>query len=252
MAAQVGAAETAGVIEMRKRPLDVLAAPAASTASRVGRSPDTDSHRRAPAPRAPSSSTPPAIGFPARWRGRRWPRGEQRSLLWYPVADEIPRDRGCAASSCSPRPAPSRADSWFTTSAPCRVTATSARSPGRRRLACGQVRPAVFHLRDLHPDPTDSPTPRWTSASCAESSGPTPRGWASDARGGRQPREESVTVAGVRRRCSHRRVRLEGRRAIQWFWPLSSPASTSALAPHVKTRPMRLHIDQTAGARDGR
>ena len=57
MAAQVGAAQPDSVIDMGQRCARRTRRVGASAASRVGRPPDADRHRRALDPRAPSSST---------------------------------------------------------------------------------------------------------------------------------------------------------------------------------------------------
>src|SRR5881628_3343634 len=95
MAAQVGAAETAGVIEMRKRPLDVLAAPPHQPLPASAAHPTPiaiDGPLRLgclrPAP-------PPAIGFGEVGADADGLEREQRLVAVVSlVADEIPRGRG--------------------------------------------------------------------------------------------------------------------------------------------------------------
>ena len=256
MATQVGAAQSAGVIDMRKGALDVLAAAAHQPLPAAAAHPTSITidrplglGRRRPAP-------PPAVGFREVGADADGLEREQRLIAVVAlVADEIPWDRGLRRLQLFARRQRRRQQARGVADVGPMQRHRDER-PGFQIDGVlglmGQVRPAVFHLRDLrigvrriHPFGVGGPL-----LAPAVEPGQRLARRRLEARGRGQPREELlVTLTGIPPHdAAHRGVRLEGGRVNRERLAREQSGLDQALLHPREDRPMRLHVDQASGA----
>src|SRR5207249_696175 len=181
MPAQVDPAQPAGVIDVRKRPLDVLAATPHQPLPAWAAHATAIAIDRLLGLRLLGPAATAAIGLSEVAAEAEGLEGQQG----------VGRDHRRAPSGRSPaRPPtvrPPSASSQEDSSCPRRPPRAGSRRPGRRSPDPPRARPCgrggsvrLSSARPWHRGPTDSPTPCWTSASCAGGrAGPAPRGSAS-------------------------------------------------------------------------